>query len=77
MGEHVDLDGSPADDIDQGILAATLLLAAGVKMALTAPGRFILRLPVNDEMLGATSVVVSPPNAQEQASPAIGNPSPT
>ncbi len=66
MSERVDLTDSVEDAAEQGLLAATLLLATGVKLALSAPGRFILRLLANDEMIAATSFVATPPNAEGQ-----------
>lgn len=62
--EQPDSIGPAEDAPEQGRLVATLLLATGVRMTLTTPGRFILRLLVNDEMIAATSFVVAPPPAE-------------
>jgi hypothetical protein len=73
LGEPVfvtTLEGGPLEDAPpylpeefegQGRLVMALFLANEAKMTLTEPGRFTLRLLVNDEPIATTEFTVTPP----------------
>lgn len=61
-----DSSSSPDEFGDTLHRFATLLMADAIRMDLTQPGRYILRLLVNDEQIASTSFIVSPvPVVQE------------
>lgn len=68
--EIVPQDELAEAEAEEDTLVATLFMTPSITMSLTAPGRFMLRLLVNDETIAATSFVVTEPALDVEPGPA-------